>query len=99
MNENPALYDVAKKVCHDSGLSYTDPRTGVTTEPDTSTIRRSRVINRDYARRWALDYAKDNRLHKFNRVSEQFLNAIETATKTAIINRVMRHPSRGKTLQ
>jgi hypothetical protein len=61
--------------------------------------RVSRVINRDYVRRWTLDYAKENRLHPFNRVSEQFLNAIETATKTAIIQRVMRHPSKGKTLQ
>jgi hypothetical protein len=60
-------------------------------EPE-SPHRVSRVINRDYARRWALDYAKENRMHPFTRVSEQFLNAIETSTKTAIINRIQRHP-------
>lgn len=62
-------------------------------------MRQSRVINRDYVRRWALDYASTNRCHKFNRVSEQFLNAIEASTKSAIRDRIMRHPSKGKTLQ
>lgn len=58
-----------------------------------------RVINRQYVKDWALDYALTNRAHKFTRVSEQFLNAIETATKAAIIDRITRHPSKGKTLQ
>jgi hypothetical protein len=61
--------------------------------------RRSRVINRDYVKRWALDYARTNRgTHPFNRVSESFLNMIEAATKAAIRDRIDRHPSRGKTL-
>lgn len=29
----PALYDVARDVCHDMGLSWTDPRTGITHDP------------------------------------------------------------------
>jgi hypothetical protein len=33
MDEIPALYEVAKKVCHDAGLPYTDPRSGVTYPP------------------------------------------------------------------
>lgn len=33
INENPALYDAAKQACHESGLPWTDPRTGVTHEP------------------------------------------------------------------
>jgi hypothetical protein len=39
------LYDVAKKVCHDSGLPYTDPRTGETTIPSTSTVRHKNMFN------------------------------------------------------
>lgn len=31
--EVPALYDVARQVCHDMGLSWTDPRTGITYPP------------------------------------------------------------------
>lgn len=30
MREIPALYEVAKKICHDLGMPWTDPRTGVT---------------------------------------------------------------------
>ncbi len=65
----------------------------------TTSTKRSRVINRDYVKRWALDYASTNRMHKFSRVSESFLNTIEADTKSAIRNRIMRHPSKGKTLQ
>jgi Uri superfamily endonuclease len=63
-----------------------------------STTRVSRVINRDYVKRWALDYARTNRSHPFTRVSEQFLNAIEAATKAAIRDKIDRAPSKGKTL-
>jgi hypothetical protein len=68
--------------------------------PDTpeENHRQSRVINRDYVKRWALDYAHTNRCHHFTRDSEQFLNAIETATKAAIRDKIDRHPSKGKTL-
>lgn len=31
------LYDVAKKVCHDAGLPWTDPRTGTTHQPPKKT--------------------------------------------------------------
>ena len=72
--------------------------TTLETEPGTSTTRRSHVINIDYVKRWALDYARTNRAHPFSRVSEQFLNAIEAATKAAIRDRIDRHPSKGKTL-
>lgn len=60
--------------------------------------RQSRVINRDYVKRWALDYANANRFHKFERVGERFLNAIEVATKSAIRQRIDGAPSKGKTL-
>ena len=60
--------------------------------------RMSRVINRQYVKDWALDYAATNRAHPFTRVSNQFLNAIEAATKAAIRDRIDRAPSKGKTL-
>jgi hypothetical protein len=31
--ENPALYDVAKQVCFEHGMPWTDPRTGITHQP------------------------------------------------------------------
>lgn len=31
--ENPALYEAAKKVCHEFGVPWTDPRTGQTFPP------------------------------------------------------------------
>ena len=61
--------------------------------------RRSRVINRAYVRQWALDYAKSKRSHPFRRVSDEFLNAIESATKAAIRDRIDRAPSKGVTLK
>jgi hypothetical protein len=70
-------------------------------EADTMTVapRISRVINRAYVKQWALDYARSNRSHPFTRVSAEFLDAIESATKAAIRDRILRHPSKGKTLQ
>lgn len=61
--------------------------------------KRSRVINRAYVREWALDYAHTNRSHPFNRVSEEFLNAVEASTKAFIRNRIDRSPSKGVTLK
>jgi hypothetical protein len=73
---------------------------GRTPEGDTreNGHRQSRVINRDYVKRWALDYARTNRAQPFTRVSERFLNAIEAQTKSLIRQRIDKHPSRGKTL-
>ena len=31
--EIPALYDVARQICHDMGMPWTDPRTGITYPP------------------------------------------------------------------
>jgi len=66
---------------------------------DKTAVRQSRVINRAYVKSWALDYARSNRCYPFTRVSKEFLDAIEGATKLAIRDRIMRHPSKGKTLQ
>jgi hypothetical protein len=49
-------------------------------------------------KKFALEYAKANRAQGFTRVSEDFLIAIEAATRYAIQNRINHHPSKGKTL-
>jgi len=46
MKEIPALYDVAKKVCHDFGLPWTDPRTGITYPPPKKRKRRTKSRRR-----------------------------------------------------
>lgn len=62
--------------------------------------RQSHVINRAYVRQWALEYAKDKRpFVGFTRVSEEFLNAVESATKAFIRDRIERHPTKGRTLK
>jgi hypothetical protein len=33
MRDDPRLYDVAKRITHDAGFAYTDPRTLETTQP------------------------------------------------------------------
>lgn len=69
-------------------------------EIDEIYTRQSRVINRAYVKQWALEYAKDKRpFWSATRVSENFLNAVETATKAFIRDRIDRHPTKGKTLQ
>lgn len=67
-------------------------------DPPTAS-RQSRVINRAYVKTWALDYAHTRRSHPFNRVSAEFLNAVEAATKSFIRHRIDTAPSRGKTLR
>ena len=42
MTEHPALYDVARQVCHAHGIPWTDPRTGVTYPPPETTPRDER---------------------------------------------------------
>jgi hypothetical protein len=61
-------------------------------------FRRSRVINREYCREFALEYAK-HRHHKFTRVGEAFLNRVETYTKASIRAMVDGAPSKGVTLK
>lgn len=34
--DHPVLYEIARKVCHDHGLPWTDPRTGETYPPPAS---------------------------------------------------------------
>lgn len=57
----------------------------------------SNLINRSYAKRQALAVAA-TRSHTFTRVSSDFLDAVEVNTRAFIENRVLTHPSAGKTL-
>jgi hypothetical protein len=50
-------------------------------------------------RRYALEYAKAKRAHKFERLSKTFLNAVEVNARAFIQDRVERNPSKGVTLQ
>jgi hypothetical protein len=36
MWEIPAVYDLARQICHESGIPWTDPRTGRTYPPPTT---------------------------------------------------------------
>jgi hypothetical protein len=60
---------------------------------------RTPLINRKHVRDWALDWAKANREHKFERVSESFLIGCQIHLRNYIIDQVKRHPSKGITLQ
>lgn len=58
----------------------------------------TRATARNCVKRIALNYARSTRYHKFNRVGESFLAAVESNAINFIKNRVEKHPSRGKTL-
>jgi len=38
MREIPALYDVAREICYEFGMPWTDPRTGVTHPPPKGSV-------------------------------------------------------------
>ena len=57
------------------------------------------LLNRAAVRRFALDYAKLTRSHKFERVSEGFLIRCQIELRNFVVDRINRHPSKGKTLQ
>jgi hypothetical protein len=44
MNEIPELYAVAKELMLDAGLPYTDPRTGVRTDPPSRSRKKRRQV-------------------------------------------------------
>ena len=58
----------------------------------------SKLTSPSKIRQFMLDYAKNSRAHKFTRVSQQALDAIEAATRNACINYVKAAPSKGQTL-
>jgi hypothetical protein len=60
--------------------------------------RALKATSKTHVRRIALNYAAAHRSHRFTRVSDDFLTAIEIAALKFITDRIDRHPSRGQTL-
>jgi hypothetical protein len=61
--------------------------------------RARRATNKTHIRRIALIYAAGSRAHKFRRVSDDFLAAVEANALNFIKDRIDRHPSKGVTLK
>jgi hypothetical protein len=58
----------------------------------------SQLISPSKVKRFILDYAKDNRSHKFTRVSQDAIARVEAAARSAAKQIVTSAPSKGKTL-
>lgn len=58
----------------------------------------TRFLCRSEVRDFLLAYARENRTHKFTRVSEETLTTINEQVRTLLIDRVKRLPSMGKTI-
>lgn len=56
------------------------------------------LISPSKVKRFILDYAVKNRAHKFTRVSQDAIDKVEAATRTACRRLVDSAPSKGKTL-
>ena len=56
------------------------------------------LINRSKVKRYILDYASENRAHKFTRVSQEATDRVEAAARSAARAIVTSAPSKGKTL-
>jgi len=55
-------------------------------------------INARACRRFLLDYAKQNRAHRFVRVSKETLEQLDARVRTHMVAHVQSFPSKGKTL-
>jgi hypothetical protein len=60
--------------------------------------RALKATSKSHIRRIALNYAAAHRAHRFTRVSDDFLTAVEMNALQFISDRINRHPSRGVTL-
>ena len=56
------------------------------------------LISRSKVKRYILDFAVANRSHKFTRVSQEALDKVEAAARSAARAIVTSAPSKGKTL-
>ena len=56
------------------------------------------VTNKSKVKKYMLEFAETNRAHKFTRVSQETLDKVEAAARSAIRNIVTASPSKGKTL-
>ena len=62
-------------------------------------MARCSYINAQQVRQLALDLAAKERAHRFERVSADFLDAINAEVVNLVRKRVQSHPSVGKTLK
>lgn len=58
----------------------------------------NQLISPSKVKRFILDYAKANRSHIFTRVSQDAIDRVEAAARSAAKNIVTSAPSKGKTL-
>jgi hypothetical protein len=56
------------------------------------------LINKSKVKKYILEYATNNRAHKYTRVSQETLDRVEAAARATAKAIVMSSPSKGKTL-
>ena len=56
------------------------------------------LINKSKVKKYILDYAANNRAHKFTRVSQETIDRVEAAARATAKAIVLSSPSKGKTL-
>jgi hypothetical protein len=56
------------------------------------------LINKSKVKRYILEFAEANRAHKFSRVSQETIDRVEAAARSACKAIVTQAPSKGKTL-
>jgi predicted neutral ceramidase superfamily lipid hydrolase len=56
------------------------------------------LINKSQVKKYLLSFAEANRAHKFNRVSQETMDRVEAAARSACKAIVTQAPSKGKTL-
>jgi hypothetical protein len=66
--------------------------------PKTKTHTMNTLINKSKVKRFILEFAEANRAHKFSRVSQETIDRVEAAARSACKAIVTQAPSKGKTL-
>jgi hypothetical protein len=56
------------------------------------------LINKSKVKKYILEFAEANRAHKFSRVSQETIDRVEAAARSACKAIVTQAPSKGKTL-
>jgi hypothetical protein len=56
------------------------------------------LINKSKVKKYILEFAEANRAHKFSRVSQEAMDKVEAAVRSACKGIVTSAPSKGKTL-
>jgi len=56
------------------------------------------LLNKSKVKKYILEFAEANRAHKFTRVSQEAIDRVEAAARSAARSIVTSSPSKGKTL-